>query len=128
MHLQDQHSVFGIAPFFRTCKFGDGYVSDSCSYTTMASDRFFSVCFLGTYRFLTSTFLLGYFRNLDYNSLSGSLDINTLSSLGLLSNRSSYGGLSVLSLINNSISDVIYNVSQLESITTIIRYTQLFND
>ena len=58
-----------------------------------------------------------YIRYLDNNSISGTLDIGRLFALGLLSTNSS-GSLRVLSLMNNDISDVIYDLENIENINS----------
>ncbi|KAG0618722.1 hypothetical protein M758_4G087800 [Ceratodon purpureus] len=60
---------------------------------------------------------------LDNNLINGTLYISRLSALGLLNKKStnSTGLLSVLSLTNNSISNVVYDANNVEDITTVIR-------
>jgi hypothetical protein len=62
-------------------------------------------------------------RYLDNNLINGTLDIAQLSALGLLNKKStnSTGLLRILSLANNSITNVVYDANSIEDITTVIR-------
>lgn len=63
-------------------------------------------------------------RYLHNNSLTGTLDIVAMNQLGLLRGRldNSTGKLEVLSLSNNSITNVIYSEFIIQNISTIFKY------
>jgi len=65
----------------------------------------------------------GYDRYLDNTGISGILDITQLIVGGLVQSQlvNGSGGLKTLSIMNNSISDVIYIDGTIENITTLIR-------
>jgi hypothetical protein len=65
-------------------------------------------------------------RYLDNNLINGTLDIAQLSALGLLNKEikkstNSTGLLRILSLANNSITNVIYDTNSIEDIITVLR-------
>ena len=67
-----------------------------------------------------------YYRYLDNNFINGTLNITQLLALGLLSTKSpdttpSPGLLGVLSLRNNTISNVVYNAHTIDDIATIFK-------
>lgn len=78
----------------------------------------------GSLKISFKLYICGYCRYLDSSLIDGTLDISLLSEQGLLSTRS-IDSLRVLSMMNNSISNVVYDAQNIESIFTVIRWAHM---